>query len=150
MIDTSINLKMLNDAHKGTMAGHLNIEFTDINKGYLNAKMPINDKTTQQLGMLHGGASVSLAESVGAVAAYLSLDRENYYCLGLEIKCNHIKSVTGGFVYANATPIHLGSKTHIWQIKITDDNEELVSISTLTMAVLELNDTVKNKLKDLL
>ena len=147
MIDTSVSLDMLNESHKGSMAHHLNIEFIEISNDYLVARMPVNERTTQQLGMLHGGASASLAESVGGVASYLSLDRQSYYCLGLEIKCNHVKTVKKGFVYATAVPMHLGTKTHIWQIKINDENDELVSLSTLTMAILELDEASRERIR---
>lgn len=150
MIDTSLSLDILNASQKETLAEHLKIEFIEINTEFLKAKMPVENFTSQQLGMLHGGASVSLAESVGGVASYLSLDRENYYCLGLEIKCNHIKSVMDGFVYATACPIHLGTKTHIWQIKILDDLDDLVSISTLTMTILKMNEAMGQKFEKLL
>jgi 1,4-dihydroxy-2-naphthoyl-CoA hydrolase len=101
--------------------------------------MPVDHTTHQPLGMLNGGASAALAETTGSMAAYLSLDRQEYICLGLELKINHIKPVKSGFVYATATPIHLGAQTHVWQIRIEDEANDLVSFTTLTMAILQLS-----------
>ena len=148
MIDTTISLELLNKSGKNTLCEHLKIEFTEINKNFLKAKMPVDHSTHQPLGMLNGGASAALAETTASMAAYLSLDRDEYICLGLEMKINHIKPVRSGFVYATATPVHQGIQTHVWQIRIEDDAEDLVAFSTLTMAILPLsrlnNPDIKN------
>jgi 1,4-dihydroxy-2-naphthoyl-CoA hydrolase len=139
MIDTTISLELLNKSGSDTLCEHLNIEFIEINKKYVRAKMPVDKSTHQPLGMLNGGASAALAETTGSMAAYLSLDREEYVCLGLEMKINHLKPVKEGFVYATATPIHIGMQTHVWQIRIEDDANDLVAFSTLTMAILPIS-----------
>jgi 1,4-dihydroxy-2-naphthoyl-CoA hydrolase len=111
--------------------------------------MPVDKRTRQPLGLLNGGASAALAETVGSMAAYLSVDRSQYYCLGLEIKCNHIRSISEGWVYGTAKPVHTGKRTHVWQIEIRDENEAMICLSTLTMAVLELDDKMKEQYRDL-
>jgi 1,4-dihydroxy-2-naphthoyl-CoA hydrolase len=104
----------------------------------------VDANTIQQLGMLSGGASAALAETTGSLAAYLSLDRKKFFCVGLDLNINHLKAATEGHIYAIAEPVHLGRKTHVWQIKSTDDSGELVSMATLTMAILELNDPMRS------
>jgi uncharacterized protein (TIGR00369 family) len=139
MIDTSIPLEKLNFASKNNLCEHLDIVFTEMNSAYLIARMPVDHRTHQQIGMLNGGASAALAETVGSMACYLSLNREEDICLGLEMKINHIKPVLSGFVYGIATAIHEGIQTHVWQIRIQDDAKELVAIATLTMAILPIS-----------
>ena len=149
MIDTSISLEMLNKTNENTLANHLNIEFVEHTKEYLKANMPVNASTHQQLGMLHGGASASLAEMTGSMAAYLSIDREKFFCVGLELKINHLKAVRDGFVTATASPIHLGNQTHVWQIKTYDESNEIIALSTLTMAILPLDEKTKLVIGDI-
>lgn len=136
MIDPNITLEELNERNQGNMAEALGIEFTEVGEDYLKASMPVDHRTTQPLGLLHGGASAGLAETVGSMASYISVDRSQYYCVGLEIKCNHIRAKKSGEVEATATPLHTGRKNHVWQIRILDEREKLVAYSTLTMAVL--------------
>ena len=124
---------------KGNMMEHIGIEFTDIGEDYLAAKMPVDYRTTQPLGLLHGGASVALAESLGSMATYLCLDTEKLYCVGLEINANHIRSVKDGYVYGIAKPLHMGRNTHIWEIKITDQDKKLICVSRLTRAIMSKN-----------
>ena len=119
------------------MVGHLDIEYTEVGKDFLCGKMPVNEKTKQPMGVLHGGASVVLAETLGSVAANCCVDMDNEFCVGLDINANHIKSATKGFVHGKATAIHLGKRTQVWQIIITDDEGELVCVSRLTMSVLK-------------
>ncbi|MBI1182686.1 hotdog fold thioesterase [bacterium] len=138
MIDTKYTLEELNAANVGNMAENMGIVFTEINAGYLKAKMPVDHRTVQPIGILNGGASAALAETVGSLASYLCIDRKAFYTVGLEIKCNHISSAAGGFVSATAKPAHLGKRTHVWQIQIVDEAERLVCLSTLTMQVLPL------------
>jgi 1,4-dihydroxy-2-naphthoyl-CoA hydrolase len=131
------------------MGEHIGIEFTAVNDNYLEGRMPVDKRTRQPLGMLNGGASAALAETIGSMAAYLSIDRDQYYCLGLEIKCNHLRPALDGYVYARATPIHLGRKTHLWQIEIRNEDGQLTAFATLTMAVLELTNEMRMKYSDL-
>lgn len=132
-----ITAESLNEWSKNTLAEQLGIEFVTIGDDYLIAKMPVDKRTHQPLGMLHGGASVSLAETMGSVAATLCIDQTKSFCVGLEINANHLKSVREGFVKGITKPIHIGKKTQVWEIRITNDQNELVCISRITMAVLE-------------
>lgn len=132
-----LNLIEINDFNKNCMVGHLEIEITSFNEDELHGKMPVNNRVHQPFGILHGGASCVLAESLGSVASNLCIDHEKFYCVGLEINANHVRPVREGFVYATAKNIHLGKSTHIWDIKILDENKKLVCISRLTMAVVE-------------
>lgn len=149
MIDTRISLEEINARSLKNMGEHLGIEFTGISENHLTARMPVDRRTRQPLGLLNGGASAALAETVGSMAAYLSVDREQYYCLGLEIKCNHIRSAAEGYVHGTARPVHTGRRTHVWQIEIKDDEGRLICLSTLTMAVLEVDAGMREKYKDL-
>lgn len=119
------------------MTDFLGIEFTEIGADYLVATMPVDHRTKQPLGLLHGGANVVLAETLGSVAASLTVDLDLQYCVGLEINANHIKSVKEGKVKGITKPIHLGKKTQIWEIKIYTALEELSCISRITMAVID-------------
>lgn len=120
------------------MVSHLGIEYTEIGEYYLCAKMPVDNRTTQPYGLLHGGASVALAETVGSVGSNLCVDHLKYRCVGLEINANHVKGVSSGYVYAKANLLHCGKKTHIWDIRISNETNELVCISRLTVAVIEI------------
>jgi 1,4-dihydroxy-2-naphthoyl-CoA hydrolase len=130
---------LLNCRNKNTLVGNLGIEFTEIGEDFVKAKMPVDERTKQPIGLLSGGASAAFAETVGSTAAFLTLNLEKYYCVGLELKCNHIRSTTEGFVYATATPVHVGRKTHVWKIEIVDEQGKLISFCTHTIAVLEGN-----------
>jgi len=132
----NFTIEDLHQSAKGTMMEHIGIEFTDIGEDYLAAKMPVDHRTTQPAGLLHGGASVALAESLGSMAAYRCLDPEKLYCVGLEINANHIRSVKDGYVHGIAKPLHMGRNTHIWEIKITDQDKKLICVSRLTMAII--------------
>lgn len=149
MIDTRVSAADINSRNLTGHVGTLGIEFTEVNEDYLVARMPVDNRTRQPLGLLHGGASAALAETVGSTAAYLSVDRTKYYTLGLEIKCNHVRGVTDGYVYATARPIHIGKTTHVWQIEIKDEAGNMVCFSTHTMAVMELDEGMKIRFKDL-
>lgn len=120
------------------MVNHLGIEVTEIGADYLKGKMPVDHRTTQPFGILHGGASVSLAETLGSIASSISVDQTKQYCVGLDINANHIRSVREGFVFGIAKPLHVGKKTHVWEIKITNEADQLVCISRLTMAVIDI------------
>ncbi|MDX2190156.1 MAG: PaaI family thioesterase [Bacteroidota bacterium] len=118
------------------MTQFLGIEYTEIGPNYICGKMPVDDRTKQPMGLLHGGASMVLAESLGSIASNLIVDNSTEYCVGLEINGNHIKSATSGYVYGKATIIHKGKKTHVWNIEIKNEASELVCISRLTVAVI--------------
>jgi len=146
MIDTRFSLDILNKGNKGNMAEVLGIEFTNISEDFLEAKMPVDNRTVQPIGILNGGASAALAETVGSLASYLSIDRSKFYTVGLEIKCNHIGSAFGGFVHARAQAEHLGKRTQVWQIRITDDSQRLVCISILSVQVMSLDENAKARI----
>jgi 1,4-dihydroxy-2-naphthoyl-CoA hydrolase len=137
MINPNITLDILNESSKNSMVEHLGIIYTDIGEDSITAKMPVDHRTHQPLGLLHGGASVALAETLGSVAATFSVDPEKYNCVGIEINANHVRSVTEGWVTGTATPLHLGKSTQIWQITINNELGDLVCISRLTLAVIE-------------
>jgi 1,4-dihydroxy-2-naphthoyl-CoA hydrolase len=139
MLDKNTSLEELNSRSKGNMSETLGIRFTAIGDNYLEATMPVDHRTVQPAGLLHGGASAALAETVGSMAGYQSIDREKYYCVGVEIKCNHLKSKTEGIVTARATPLHTGRKIHVWEIRISDEENRLICFSTLTLAVIPAN-----------
>ncbi len=130
-------LATLNKMSAQTMVAHIGIEFTHIGVDHIEAKMPVDHRTHQPLGLLHGGASVALAETLGSVAATCCIDMNTQYCVGLEINANHIKSVKSGFVYGTAKPIHIGKKTHVWEIRITNEAKEIICISRITMAIID-------------
>jgi 1,4-dihydroxy-2-naphthoyl-CoA hydrolase len=132
----SATVESLNKWSDNTLAGLLGIEFIAIGDDFVEARMPVDERTRQPLGLLHGGASVALAETLGSVAATLCLD-DTRFCVGLEINANHIKSVRNGFVTGRTQPIHIGKQTHVWEIRITNQSSELVCISRITMAILE-------------
>lgn len=119
------------------MMEHLDIEFTGIGPDFITAKMPVDSRHHQPYGLLHGGASVALAETLGSVAAHCSVDTSKYFCVGLEINANHLKGVRSGYVFGKTTPIHIGKSTQVWEIRITNEQDELVCVSRITMAVLE-------------
>ena len=121
---------------QATMGTHLGMLFTEIGKDYLKMSMPVDERTKQPYGLLHGGASCALAETIGSVASALVIDTEKFICVGLEINANHIRGVRDGLVIATATRLHLGASTHVWDIKIHDQNEKLVCVSRLTVAIL--------------
>ena len=122
--------------HVDTAEGHLGIEFTAMGDDWLAARMPVDKRTVQPFRILHGGASVLLAESVGSCAANLCVDQEQFYCVGLDINANHIRGMKSGWVTGTARPLHLGKSTHVWQIHITNEAGALVCVSRLTMSVL--------------
>lgn len=130
------DLQDLSKRHTGTAIDHLGIEFTDFGEDWLEARMPVDRRTKQPFGILHGGASVLLAETVGSAASNLCIDPETHHAVGLDINANHVRSVREGYVYAKATPIHLGRSTHVWQITIVDGAQRLTCVSRITMSIL--------------
>jgi 1,4-dihydroxy-2-naphthoyl-CoA hydrolase len=119
------------------MARHLGMEFTEIGPDFLRGRMPVEDRTHQPDGILHGGASVALAETLGSYAAGMVVDRSKYRCVGQEINANHLRGISSGFVIGTARAVHLGRRSQVWEIRITDEKDKLVCISRLTMAVLD-------------
>jgi 1,4-dihydroxy-2-naphthoyl-CoA hydrolase len=132
-----ITLKDVNlRAHK-SLSEYLGIQFTEIGDDFLAATMPIDHRTIQPMGIMHGGASSALAETVGSAAANYCVDQNLFICVGLDININHIRPVRSGSVKGIAKPLHLGKKTHVWEIKIFNDLEQIVSAARLTLAILE-------------
>lgn len=134
---SGVTVERLNQFSPNTMLEHLGIRFTEVGEDYLVATLPVDNRTHQPMGLLHGGASVALAETLGSVASTLCVDREKQYCVGLEINANHVKSAREGFVTGTVKPIHVGKRTHVWEIKITNSEDQLISISRITIAVID-------------
>jgi 1,4-dihydroxy-2-naphthoyl-CoA hydrolase len=123
--------------HLGLLASHLGIEFTEFGPDYLRGTMPVEPRTHQPMGYLHGGASLVLAETLGSVAANYVVDTSRQRCLGQEINANHLRPVSDGLVFGTARPFHIGARSQVWSIEIRDSRERLVCISRLTMAVVD-------------
>jgi 1,4-dihydroxy-2-naphthoyl-CoA hydrolase len=130
-----VSVAMANERAVGSMSEHLGIEFIDMGDDFLTARMPVDQRTKQPIGIMHGGASCVLAETVGSTAANYCVDREHHYCVGLDINTNHIRSMREGWVVAVAKPFHLGRTTQVWSIDIKDEQGKLVSVNRLTMMV---------------
>jgi 1,4-dihydroxy-2-naphthoyl-CoA hydrolase len=131
---TQTTLDQLKEMSKNTLMEHLGIEHLEIGDDYLKAKMPVDHRTKQPAGLLHGGASVALAETLGSMAAALCVDREKKGIVGLEVNANHIRPVSHGWVTGRAKPIHIGNTTQIWEINIYNEQDRLVCVSRLTVA----------------
>jgi 1,4-dihydroxy-2-naphthoyl-CoA hydrolase len=129
--------EQLMERSRNTLAAHLDIRVTEIGPDYLRATMPVNSHTHQPMGILHGGASVALAETVGSLAANLCVDTQKFVCVGQEINANHVRSVASGLVTATARPYHVGGRSQVWGIEIRDENDKLICVSRITMAVVE-------------
>ncbi|HYF70439.1 MAG TPA: hotdog fold thioesterase [Ohtaekwangia sp.] len=134
---SGITLDYLNQFATNTLAENLGIRFTRIGEDFIEATMPVDRRTHQPMGLLHGGASVALAETLGSVAATLCVDENKQFCVGLEINANHLKGIREGEVIGVTRPIHIGKKTQVWEIRISNTQGELVCISRITMAVLD-------------
>lgn len=130
-------LEELNAFHEDTMVAHLGIEFTGLGPDCLTGRMPVDERTRQPYGLLHGGASVTLAETLGSYAAALTVDPDRMQVVGQEISASHVRAVRGGHVTGTARPIHLGGRSQVWGIEIIDAAGRLVCVSRLTMAVLD-------------
>ena len=133
---TGVSVSDLNAGRLGTLAESLGIEFVSLDENSLSAKMPVDSRTMQPFGLLHGGASLALAETLGSVGAQLVVDPVKFRCVGLDINANHVRSVSDGEVLGIASPLHLGFSTQVWEIRVVDNQKRLVAISRLTMAVL--------------
>lgn len=133
---TEFSPEQLNDRPKNHIGGFLDIQFTKIEQDTLTATMPVDERTHQPAGILHGGASVVLAETLGSIASYMCIDPEKYQAVGLEINANHLRPVKSGLVTGICKPLHIGAKTHVWEIKIYNDKGKMNCISRLTVAIL--------------
>jgi 1,4-dihydroxy-2-naphthoyl-CoA hydrolase len=134
---TQTSVEQIREFSRETLADTIGIRVTEIGPDFLRATMPVNPRVHQPMGVLHGGASVALAETVGSVAATLCVDQEKYVCLGQEINANHLRPISSGIVTATARPFHIGRRSHVWSIEIRDEEERLVCVSRLTMAVVD-------------
>jgi uncharacterized protein (TIGR00369 family) len=129
-------LQVCNEIRKNTLMDTLEIEYTDVGENFLIARMPVGPRVHQPDGVLHGGATVALAESVGSAASYVFLDGTSFFVRGIEIAANHVRSVKEGWVYAKASIVHKGRTTQLWEIRITDEEDQLVSLCKLTTIAL--------------
>ncbi|MFN4145994.1 MAG: hotdog fold thioesterase [Runella sp.] len=139
MFNKNISIEQLQKFDQNTLVKHLGIEYLEIGDDFITARMPVDERTRQPFGILHGGASVVLAETLGSIASFLALNDLSKRAVGLEINANHVRSVKDGWVYGKVTPLHVGRTTHLWQIEITNEAGKLVCISRLTIAVIESN-----------
>ncbi|MDE1166298.1 MAG: hotdog fold thioesterase [Pseudomonas sp.] len=137
---TTPDLEQINAAQKNTIGELLDIRFEAFDDESLTASMVVDHRTHQPFGLLHGGASVVLAESVGSTASYQCLDKSKFYCVGLEINANHLRGVRSGRVTAVAKAIHIGRTTHVWDIRLSDDSGKTSCVSRLTMAIVPLGE----------
>jgi 1,4-dihydroxy-2-naphthoyl-CoA hydrolase len=135
--DKELSIEKVKHLLPATMAEYLGIEWKEVGDNFLKATMPVDHRTRQPYGLLHGGASCTLAETIGSIASAMVIDHKRYYCVGLEINANHVRSAREGSVTGVATPLHLGKSTHVWDVRIYDDAEQLVCVSRLTVAVIE-------------
>ncbi|MFM1724812.1 hotdog fold thioesterase [Rhodococcus sp. PAM 2766] len=131
-------IDIANDKGADTLNRNLGIEITEMTENSLRGRMPVDERTKQPAGVLHGGASVALAETLASWASIFAVDRSRFHCVGMEINANHVRPVSSGWVHGEATPLAMGRKTHVWEIKIVNDEGKLVCVSRCTMAVLEM------------
>jgi 1,4-dihydroxy-2-naphthoyl-CoA hydrolase len=127
----------LNAFQQGTLVSHLGIHYVEVGPDFISATLPVDERTKQPAGILHGGASVALAETLGSTGANLVVDREKKLCVGLEINANHVRAMREGLVKGTARPLHIGGTTQVWEIRIEDEQARLVCVSRITMAVLD-------------
>ena len=136
-MDKQDALKRINTFQDNTMTEQIGIEITDFGDDFICGRMPVDHRTVQPFGLLHGGASATLAETLGSIAGGLKVDRELQTVVGVEINCNHLRSAKDGWVYGKATPVKIGRKIQVWNIEIKNDDEKLVCVSRLTLAVVK-------------
>ncbi len=141
--DKDLSIDKLNAFGPGTIAEHLGIEWVELGNDFLSARMPVDDRTRQPYGLLHGGASCVLAETIGSVASAMIVDHTKLVCVGLEINANHIRSAREGWVTGVCTPLHLGGTTHVWDIRIYDELKKMICISRLTVAVIPKKESFR-------
>jgi 1,4-dihydroxy-2-naphthoyl-CoA hydrolase len=139
----SLTIEDVKSISKRTMGEYIGIELTEIGENYIKGRMPVDHRTQQPYGLLHGGASAAFAETLGSIASAYVIDHSTFFCVGMEVNANHIRAAKQGFVYGTATPLHLGSTTHVWEIKIHDEQEKLVCASRLTVAVIKRKEESK-------
>jgi 1,4-dihydroxy-2-naphthoyl-CoA hydrolase len=130
-------LALANQFNKNTLMEHLGIEYTAVGDGFIQARMPVDHRTHQPMGLLHGGATAALAESMGSLGSYMMIDQEKNAVVGIEINANHLRSVRSGFVYAEANLVHRGKTLHVWDIKVKDEREKVISICRLTNMIIK-------------
>jgi len=135
-MDKQDALKRIKTFQDNTMTEQIGIEITDFGDNFICGRMPVDHRTVQPFGLLHGGASATLAETLGSIAGGLKVDRELQTVVGVEINCNHLRSAKNGWVYGKATPVKIGRKIQVWNIEIKNDDEKLVCVSRLTLAVV--------------
>ena len=136
-----VDISKINSYTSNSVVGHLGIEFTEFGDDFISAKMPVDDRTRQPFGVLHGGSSVTLAETLGSMASTLVIENVNTHVpVGVEINANHLISVKKGFVYGKATPIRIGRTLHVWNIDIKNEDGKMVCVSRLTVAVIKRRD----------
>lgn len=133
----SINISQLNELGKNTLAEHLQMEVTQVGEDFVTMQMPVNSNVHQPLGMLHGGAVAALAENVASLAGNLVVNADGKACLGLSLNTNHLKSARDGYVHATARPIHLGRSTQVWEVETRNDEQALINVCRMTLAVVE-------------
>ena len=136
--DKDLSLDQLNDLGKGTMSEHLGFEWGEIGPDFLIGSLPVDHRTKQPYGLLHGGASCVLAETLGSVASAMVVDQTKFICVGMEINANHVRSARQGKVIGKVTPLHLGSSSQVWDIRIHDEAGKLICVSRLTVAILPI------------
>lgn len=141
--ENNLSVDHFNELGKDTMNEYIGIEWVEIGDNFLKAKMPVDHRTKQPYGLLHGGASCVLAETIGSVASAMVIDTAHFQCVGLEINANHVHSATSGYVTGIATPLHLGKSTHVWDIKIYNEADKMVCVCRLTVAIIQKRDFSK-------
>ena len=137
MFNPEMTVAAINQMCEQTLAANLGIEFTEVGVDFLCARMPVDSRTIQPLGLLHGGASIALAETMGSVASTALIDLSTQAAVGLDINGNHLRTVREGFVSGTVRPIHIGRRTHVWEIRIEDDEGRLINVSRLTMMIIQ-------------
>ena len=135
-MDKQGKIQRVNDSIQNTMTSTIGIEITDIDNDFICGKMPVDERTIQPFGLLHGGASVALAETLGSIAGGIKVYPNNETVVGIEINANHLKSARDGWVYGKAAPIRIGKKIQVWNIEITNDSNDIICVSRLTLAVI--------------
>ena len=143
-MNKTFDIDKINNFNSKTMVGHIGIEILEANNEYVLGRMPVDKRTIQPYGLLHGGASVAFAESLGSLAGGLHVNWEKEAVVGIEINANHLKSVRSGYVFGKATPIKIGKKIHVWNIDITNENKDLICISRLTLAIINQEKVVQS------
>ncbi len=138
MFKNLVDLENLKQMDQQSMGGYLGIEYLEVGSDYLKARMPVDHRTKQPFGLLHGGASVVLAETLGSIASFLCLeDPSKQRAVGLEINANHLRAVTSGWVYGTTRPLHVGRRTQVWETRITNEDDKLVCVSRLTVSIVD-------------